>query len=58
MENEDEEQQSETTNEDPNTDGPENTVVGGRLAGSGVCADGKGAAVQPWVSFATEASMI
>jgi hypothetical protein len=46
-ENEDEEQQAETTNETPNTDGPETTVVGGRLAGSGVCADGQGPAVQP-----------
>ena len=46
-ENEDEEQQTETTNETPNPDGPETTVVGGRLAGSGVCADGQGPAVQP-----------
>jgi hypothetical protein len=46
-ENEDEEQETQTTDETPNTDGPESTVVGGRWAGSGVCADGKGAAVQP-----------
>lgn len=46
-ENEDEEQPTETTSETPDTDGPETTIVGGRLAGSGVCAHGKGAAVQP-----------
>jgi hypothetical protein len=47
MENEDEEQQSETMDETATTDGSETTVVGGGLAGSGACADGEGPAVQP-----------
>ncbi len=47
MENEDEEQPSETTNETPTTDGPETTIVGGRLAGSGICVNGQSPAVQP-----------
>ena len=40
MEKEDEEQQTETMDETPDTDGSETTVVGGRLAGPRVCADG------------------
>lgn len=47
MEKEDEEQQTETMDETPDTDGSETTVVGGRLAGPRVCADGQGPAVQP-----------
>ena len=46
-EQEDEEQQTETMDETPTTDGPQTTVVGGQLAGSGTYANGKGAAIQP-----------
>jgi hypothetical protein len=46
-ENEDEEQQTETMDDNPTTDEPEITVMGGRLAGRGGCTDGDGATIQP-----------
>ncbi len=46
-EQEDAEQESETMDENSTTDGPQTIVLGGRLAGSGAGAEGKGPAIQP-----------